>query len=176
MIERCERQADLQWANYGGRGIAVCERWRNDFPAFLADMGPRPAGTTLDRINPDGNYEPSNCRWATAKEQGRNRRNNVRYAFNGESLTLPEWEERTGIDKGVLFCRLKSGWSIERALTEPTRSNKLGPEQVREIRQRCAARERREDIARAFGVSKHLIYLISARKLWGHVADEPEAA
>lgn len=74
MIQRCYDQKVPYYKNYGGRGIAVCDRWRSSFEAFLADMGPRPAGKTLDRIDNDGNYEPGNCRWATAKEQRLNQR------------------------------------------------------------------------------------------------------
>ncbi len=74
MIQRCTNPTNNRYSNYGGRGITVCPRWRDSFEHFLSDMGLRPNGQTLDRLNSDGNYEPGNCRWATASEQNRNRR------------------------------------------------------------------------------------------------------
>jgi len=117
MVQRCTNQRNPDYSGYGGRGITVCGRWRTSFEAFYADMGPRPAETSLDRIDVNGNYEPGNCRWATRKEQQRNtRRNRLVMAF-GEELPLAEWAERIGIDYGALQGRLDRGWSTERALT-----------------------------------------------------------
>ena len=107
------------YADYGGRGIMVCDRWRTSFEAFYADMGPRPSPQhSLDRIDNDGNYEPGNCRWATRKEQQRNRRQcHIIEAF-GDRCTVTEWAERMGVDPRILFYRIKR-MSIEDALTRP---------------------------------------------------------
>jgi hypothetical protein len=107
MLRRCgnPNSGDYQW--YGARGISVCERWL-DFKNFLADMGPRPPGTSLDRINVNGNYEPNNCRWATPAIQSRNKRNNVRAWFCGELLTISEIAERLKIPATTLYARVRS--------------------------------------------------------------------
>lgn len=90
MLTRCRNVANVNWPRYGGRGICVCDRWADSFAAFLLDMGPRPPGTTLDRIDVNGNYEPGNCRWATWAEQGRNRSSNVRFLLNGVPVCQSE--------------------------------------------------------------------------------------
>lgn len=120
---RCLNKNSKDYPDYGGRGITVCERW-NDFTLFLADVGERPSPKhSIDRIDTNGNYEPGNCRWATPKIQSNNRRNIQRFDFRGESKTLTEWAESSGIQMRTLFARIYySGWSVERALTTPVKS------------------------------------------------------
>lgn len=119
---RCYNPKSPCFARYGGRGIGVCRQWRNDFAKFLADMGPRPSSQhTIDRINNRGNYTPSNCRWATWKEQQNNKSNTRRVKFNGKKLTLSEWADELGVAKGTLYQRRRSGWSVKRVLTAPIR-------------------------------------------------------
>ncbi len=125
MRTRCLNPTCPQFWRYGGAGITVCERW-NDFGNFLADMGERPEGTTLDRY-PDmrGNYEPGNCRWATKTEQARNRKSNSRLTCFGETKMAVEWSEdpRCSANCGTLRKRISSGWTHERAITEPVRAH-----------------------------------------------------
>lgn len=121
MKERCQNPHNKTFARYGGRGITVCDRWQS-FANFLADMGRRPSPQhSIERIDNAGPYSPDNCKWATRKEQGRNKRNNVLITFNGETLLLIEWAERTGIRIATLRARIYTGWSPERAITAPVR-------------------------------------------------------
>lgn len=122
VVQRCANPNANGYAEYGGAGITVSARWLK-FENFLADMGERPQGKTLDRF-PDqhGNYEPSNCRWATPREQNFNKTTQVRIIeFGGESLHLVEWAERIGISVPGLIKRLRV-LPIERALTKPVPS------------------------------------------------------
>ena len=122
MQARCRDPKRRDYGRYGGRGITVCARWET-FELFFADMGTRPAGTTLDRIDGDGHYEPGNCRWATAIQQNRNRSNNRRLTYRGMTLCIADWSERTGISPTTLWRRLKRGWSVEQALGLPLMPN-----------------------------------------------------
>jgi len=119
MKDRCTNQKAKSYDQYGGRGIRVCNRWLESFPNFLDDMGERPHGMSIDRIDNDGDYEPNNCRWASVEQQGRNRRTNVRLTCNGETLCITEWAERVGIARGTLQKRRDAGWTIEDILTKP---------------------------------------------------------
>lgn len=120
MFKRC-KPYHMAFKNYGGRGIFVCERWQK-FENFLADMGERPQGATLDRY-PDnnGSYEPSNCRWATPVQQHRNKRNNLILKAGDKSMCLSEWMERSKVSRRTVSRRLKKGWPIDRAISEPDR-------------------------------------------------------
>ena len=120
MMSRCYREKDASYKYYGGRGIAVCEEWHNilNFEKWVEDH-PYFEGATLDRIDSNGNYEPSNCRWATMFEQCKNRRNSVLIEFNGEIHNITEWARITGIKRGTLNTRYSRGWSAERILTSP---------------------------------------------------------
>lgn len=119
MKGRCLNPKASQYPYYGGRGITICQRWLDSFEAFLADMGTRPPGMTLDRILVDGNYEPGNCRWATPTEQVTNSGTALRLTHNGITDTAAGWGRRLGMRPGFIRGRLFHGWSVERALTEP---------------------------------------------------------
>ena len=116
---RCLNPKDPAYPDYGGRGICICERWLSSYEDFLVDVGRKPSPQhTLDRIEVNGNYEPGNVRWATRLEQARNRRNSLYIEHDGQRLCLAEWAEKTGIKNWTIRARLRSGWSVGRALTD----------------------------------------------------------
>ena len=117
MRDRCLNPNHVGWADYGGRGIQVCPRWLL-FEKFLEDMGARPPQHTLDRIDTNGNYEPGNCRWATAEVQGANKRATIRLTLNGRTQTVMEWAKETGLSAPVIRRRVRRGWSHQRTLTQ----------------------------------------------------------
>lgn len=114
MMHRCYSPNHSSFRYYGGRGITVCERWHK-LENFLADMGDRPAGTSIDRIDVNGNYCPENCRWATSLEQARNRRKNYRLEVGGVEMTLYEAAATLGLTHGTLWSRLQRGWTPSEA-------------------------------------------------------------
>ena len=118
LLARCLNQDNERFSSYGERGITVCDRWL-DFSNFLADMGLRPSSAhSIDRKNNDGNYCPDNCRWATRKEQARNKRNNRMLTLNGKTQCMAAWVEELGLTYSATKARIRRGWSVERALTE----------------------------------------------------------
>jgi|SRR5262245_16113233 len=120
MRQRCHNPKASKYADYGGRGIRVCARWRISFQAFLADVGPKPGPAySLERVNNNGHYEPGNVRWATPREQCLNKRNNRVVTFRGIDLPLSEWCRRVGLNMHTVIGRLGRGWVLDRALSEP---------------------------------------------------------
>lgn len=111
--QRCENPLNPRWSSYGGRGITV--EWRS-IEDFVLDMGIRPQGMTLDRIDTNGNYSRENCRWADRLQQQNNMRTNVFLEHDGNRMTISQWARFRGISRGVLNTRLRRGWSVERAL------------------------------------------------------------
>lgn len=136
MRARCHRPTADVYKYYGGRGIRVCDRWRRSFEAFLADMGPRPTTRhRIERLDNDGHYEPGNCKWATQTEQGRNKRNNHKLTYQGLTLTVSQWSERTGLSRNAIESRVdRFGWTAERALTTPSRQCQVRSPRPRHLR------------------------------------------
>jgi hypothetical protein len=119
MLQRCQNPKATKYYAYGERGISVCDAWQT-FAGFVADMGERPKGKTLDRIDGEKGYSPENCRWATPSEQSENLRTVKPFLFDGQATTITALSNRTGISKATLRYRLKNGWSEADTLTVPT--------------------------------------------------------
>ena len=115
MRRRCLDISNQRYKDYGGRGITICERWQS-FENFFEDMGVRPEGMTLERIDNDGPYSPDNCRWATPSEQAKNRRSNISLTVHGETLTVEEWSKRANVTARNIYQRLRRGWPAERVI------------------------------------------------------------
>jgi len=120
MRDRCVNPNSNRFDRYGGRGIKVCRRW-NNFKNFLKDMGSRPSGYSIERINNDKSYSPSNCRWATTSEQMRNYSRNVILRMGGKRQCVADWADELKVTRWMLYSRLHNGWSVKRTLTQPVR-------------------------------------------------------
>lgn len=118
MIQRCHNPSSQSYHLYGKRGITVCEMWRNSFDQFLLDMGNRPDGMSLDRINNNDGYTPQNCRWATTKQQNRNRRGNVLITYMGKTQTVVEWSEEIGVHQFTINQRHKQGLPLAEVFSQ----------------------------------------------------------
>lgn len=123
MKDRCYNQNNIRYKNYGGRGVVVCDRWVNSFKNFYCDMGDS-NGLSIDRIDVYGNYEPSNCRWANAKTQSRNRTNNAKFTYLNETLCVSEWCEKINMPTSTFLNRINRGWSIDKTIETPIRKLK----------------------------------------------------
>lgn len=121
MINRCEYAKDVRYPNYGGRGISVCDEWRDRFDAFVewAHSTGYSDELSIDRIDNDGNYTPENCRWSTPSEQAVNRRSTTLYTINGVTKCLNDWCKESALTRSGVQYRLKNGWTIESALFTP---------------------------------------------------------
>jgi len=117
IIKRTENPSCLGFKNYGGRGISMCQEWRESFETFLNDMGKKPTPLhSIERINNESNYSPLNCKWASRKEQNRNKRNNVFLTHEGKTMCIKEWSEHLGIPAPTLYTRKRKNWSDQEIL------------------------------------------------------------
>lgn len=125
MRRRCYLKSEREYERYGGRGIKVCEEWKNDFIPFMewALSNGYDEKLTLDRIDTNGDYEPNNCRWVSRKEQNNNKSDNVKLTLNGVTRNMVEWSEITGINYQTLQGRVRRGWNDEDVLTKPVNKN-----------------------------------------------------
>jgi hypothetical protein len=121
--DRCNKVDGHNYHRYGARGITYDPRWE-DFREFFKDMGLRPKGKTLDRIDNNGNYCKENCKWSTIKEQSNNTAFNIFLEYKGERLTVMQWADRTGMQWQTIRQRIGRGWSVERTLTEKVSLNR----------------------------------------------------
>lgn len=123
MKDRCYNPHNNEYKNYGARGITVCDEWLNDFTSFYnwALANGYREDLSIDRINNNGNYEPSNCRWATDREQAFNTRRNRFFTYKGKTLSITQWSTELGGGLALVGNRLRNGWSVERALSTPVR-------------------------------------------------------
>ena len=118
IVQRCTNKDSPRYKTYGGRGITVCERWL-EFENFIRDMGPRPTGQSIERVDNDKGYEPTNCIWAEASVQHNNTTKSVRITYNGRTQTRRQWSRELGIPDGTIRKRLLLGWSMDKALSTP---------------------------------------------------------
>ena len=157
MRERCLSPTAKSYARYGGRGIEIDKRW-DSFENFLADMGERPEGGSIERIDNDGPYSPSNCRWATVVEQNNNRSDTHHVNYNGESLTLRELSVRTGVPHATIYKRMyEMGWSLDAAVGPPQRV-RVSIEKIEEVKKLLVMGGlKQRDIAAMCGVNPSVV-------------------
>ncbi|MFV1943936.1 hypothetical protein VPH49_24360 [Pseudomonas luteola] len=178
MIDRCNPANIETRPLYAGAGITVCERW-HEFQNFLADMGDRPTGCSIDRIDPNGNYEPGNCRWASTKEQALNRKTTIHVEINGDRLCLSDASLKYGIPVETIRARYKKGLKGEDLISRINRNSyrkgtrasrcKLSDADVADIKSRIQSGAMNKALGLEFGVSSSVISEIRHGKSWPHV-------
>lgn len=119
MLSRCNNRKDISYKYYGARGIKICKKWLK-FENFINDIGEPNDNLTIERIDSNDGYKPSNCKWATMKEQQNNRTNNRKITFSNLTKTISQWSDFTGINSRTILSRLKRGWNIKNTLTKET--------------------------------------------------------
>lgn len=140
MLARCYNPKNNMYKYYGGKGIIVCDEWKNNYLSFKewSLQNGYSDCFSIDRINPNGNYSPENCRWVTAFTQNNNKEKIKKYSFNGEKHSVAEWARKIGISRECLKCRIKNGWTIEKALTTPPKeNNKIKTSNLSGLQLRC---------------------------------------
>jgi hypothetical protein len=179
---RCKSAEGKHRAYYGARGITVCERWRV-FEHFLADMGERPAGTTLDRIDGSKGYEPGNCRWATSKTQGSNRACVDQIAYKGKTQNPEDWARELGLKPQTIRSRIARGWPLERVMTAQAKRGTPGESGRHKITTEIALKIRAEfrfysphrtnakELAAKYGVSDGIAYMVGTGRSWSHLGE-----
>lgn len=126
MLQRCYNQNNTGYEDWGGRGITVCDRWKNSFENFFADMGTKPfPGASIGRLDNDGNYEPKNCRWETHEQQAKNTRRTRRFAIGSESKCFSEWAEEAGVSPAAFANRVNANWNEDELLAPPIEAKRL---------------------------------------------------
>lgn len=163
MMNRCYRLSTNGYENYGGRGIRVCLRWQETWRNFLEDMGSRPKGKELGRINNNGHYTPENCEWQTRKENGRNKRNTLFVLCFGKIMSLAQAIEETKLNRSSTEALVRRGFKGDLSTVKFIPRKKLTESQVREIR---SSKTADRPMARRFGVSRTLVRLIRKRMAW----------
>lgn len=178
MKDRCLNPKSQRWDRYGGRGITVCDSWKKSFIAFYNDMGPRPTPDhSLERLDNDGHYTPSNCEWALRIQQANNTSSNRIIEFDGCVKTLSEWSRDRGIGKKTLSCRLEAGWSIKDALTLPVEHRTwLTNENAVEIHKLHKKGWSPKCIAQRFGVSRGTVYQVLNGRSFSRIHSELKGA
>lgn len=176
MHSRCNDKSNK---NYGGKGVSVCARW-SDFRLFLEDMGERPKNHTLDRVDPQGNYEPGNCRWASSKEQARNKGCSLRITFKGESVHIQDLIDIYGIPETTIYRRYHQGLRDDDLISRSHRgrmrvgslspSSKLCENDVVQIKKMLSEGIGPSKIAEIFGVKQPTISNIKSGITWAHVS------